>query len=66
MEKLIVKAKVKEFEINDPTQPFKIGNKLSFLSPIAEFQTQKPFRKPSDSSPQIPLIKPHNHSIALF
>lgn len=31
MEKLIVKAKVKEFEINDPTQPFKIGYKLSFF-----------------------------------
>ena len=44
----------------------KIGNKLSFLSPITEFQTQNPFRKPSDSSPQIPVIKPHNLNNALF
>lgn len=32
----------------------KIGDKSSFLSPIAEFQTQNPFREPSDSSPQGP------------
>ena len=30
----------------------KIGDKSSILSPITGFQTQKPFRKPSDSSPQ--------------
>ena len=32
----------------------KIGDKSSVLSPITEFQTQNPFRKPSDSSPQGP------------
>ena len=32
----------------------KIGDKSSILSPITGFQTQKPFRKPSDSSPQEP------------
>ena len=44
----------------------KIGDKSSVLSPITGFQTQKPFRKPSDLSPQIPVIKPHNHNNALF
>ena len=34
----------------------KIGDKSSILSPITGFQTQKPFRKPSDSSPQEPAI----------
>ncbi len=44
----------------------KIGDKSSILSPIIGFQTQNPFRKPLDSSPQIPAIKPHNLNNALF
>ena len=44
----------------------KIGDKSSILSPIMGFQTQNPFRKPSDSSPQIPVIKLHNLNNALF
>jgi len=43
-----------------------IGDKSSVLSPITGFQTQNPFRKPSDSSPQLPVIKLHNHNNALF
>ena len=42
------------------------SDKSSILSPITGFQTQNPFRKPSDSSPQIPVIKPHNLNNALF
>ena len=38
----------------------KIGDKSSILSPITEFQTQKPFRKPSGSSPQGPAITSNN------
>ena len=38
----------------------KIGDKSSILSPITGFQTQKPFRKPSDSNPQEPAIISNN------
>ena len=38
----------------------KIGDKSSFLSPIMGFQTQNPFRKPSDSSPQGPATISNN------
>ena len=38
----------------------KIGDKSSILSPITRFQTQNPFRKPSDSSPQGPAIISNN------
>ncbi len=44
----------------------KIGDKSSILSPITGFQMQNPFRKPLDSSPQIPVIKLHNLNNALF
>ena len=44
----------------------KIGDKSSILSPIAEFQTQNPFRKPSDSNLRGPVIKLHNLNNALF
>ena len=44
----------------------KIGDKSSILSPIMGFQTQNPFRKPSDSNPQGPVIKLHNLNNALF
>ena len=38
----------------------KIDDKSSILSPITGFQTQNPFRKPLDSSPQVPVIKLHD------
>ncbi len=38
----------------------KIGDKSSILSPITGFQTQNPFRKPSDSSPQGPATISNN------
>ena len=38
----------------------KIGDKSSILSPITGFQTQNPFRKPSDSSPQDPVTTSNN------
>ena len=38
----------------------KIGDKSSILSPITGFQTQNPFRKPSDSSPQEPATTSNN------
>ena len=44
----------------------KIGDKSSILSPTTGFQTQNPFRKPSDSNPQEPVIKFHNLNNALF
>ena len=38
----------------------KIGDKSSILSPITGFQTQNPFRKPSDSSLREPAITSNN------
>ena len=38
----------------------KIGDKSWILSPITGFQIQKPFRKPSDSSPQGPATTSNN------
>ena len=38
----------------------KIGDKLSILSPITGFQTQKPFRKPSVSNLQEPATTSNN------
>ena len=38
----------------------KIGDKSSILSPITGFRMQKPFRKPTDSSPQGPATTSNN------
>ncbi len=38
----------------------KIGDKSLILSPITGFQTQNPFRKPTDSSPQEPATTSNN------
>ncbi len=45
---------------NQLTASKKIGDKSSILSPITGFQTQNPFRKPSDSSPQGPATISNN------
>ena len=43
----------------------KIGVKSSILSPIMGFQTQNPFRKPSDSNPREPATTSNNSWIWL-